>query len=308
MKIKFSKITFLILIFFAISFSAKAAPDFKLIYVIQEGDTLSEVANNYDISVDKLRKVNNIVEGKFIKTGDELVIPIKDNKNTKNQEKKEKLFSDKRDDKAESFSFDKNSTYSVRVNNNQKPLEVDIPLTQLITYHVSLGDTLYDLARDFNTSTGVIMALNDLENSIIRAGDKLKVPINNLTQREVLSKTITNKELELLARVIFGEARGEPYIGQIAVGAVVINRVVSSYFPDDFRSVIYQSGQFSAVADGQINLTPNQTAYRAAREALNGKDPTRGALYYYNPRTAKNKWWFDTREPLVTIGEHVFAK
>lgn len=306
MKNKFILISLLIIILtISMNTSIKAAPDFKLIYVIQAGDTLSEVAEKYNISVDELKEVNNIKKGRIIKAGEELIIPKKEEKN---KQKNVKLFSEKINSDKKLFSFDNNSTYSIRVNDNQQKIDVDIPPSQLITYHVSLGDTLYELARDFNTSTGVIMALNNLENSIIRAGDNLKVPINNLTEREVLSKTITNKELELLARVIFGEARGEPYIGQIAVGAVVINRVVSSYFPDDFRSVIYQSGQFSAVADGQINLRPNRKAYRAAREALNGKDPTRGALYYYNPRIAKNKWWFETREPLVTIGEHVFAR
>lgn len=306
MKNKFIIISllFIVISILSINMSVKAAPDFKLIYVIQTGDTLSEVADKYNVSIDKLKEVNDIKKGKIIKAGEELIIPKKESE----KNKKPKLFSNKIKSDNESFSFDNNSTYSIRVNDNKQKIDVDIPSSQLITYHVSLGDTLYELARDFNTSTGVIMALNNLENSIIRAGDNLKVPINNLTEREVLSKTITNKELELLARVIFGEARGEPYIGQVAVGAVVINRVVSSYFPDDFRSVIYQSGQFSAVADGQINLKPNRTAYRAAREALNGKDPTRGAMYYYNPRIAKNKWWFDTREPLVTIGEHVFAK
>ena len=306
MKNKFIIISllFIVISILSINISVKAAPDFKLIYVIQTGDTLSEVADKYNVSIDKLKEVNDIKKGKIIKAGEELIIPKKESE----KNKKPKLFSNKIKSDNESFSFDNNSTYSIRVNDNIQKIDVDIPSSQLITYHVSLGDTLYELARDFNTCTGVIMALNYLENSIIRAGDNLKVPINNLTEREVLSKTITNKELELLARVIFGEARGEPYIGQVAVGAVVINRVVSSYFPDDFRSVIYQSGQFSAVADGQINLKPNRTAYRAAREALNGKDPTRGAMYYYNPRIAKNKWWFDTREPLVTIGEHVFAK
>ena len=307
MKSKFILVSlFIIISIISINISIKAAPDFKLIYVIQTGDTLSEVAEKYNISIDRLKEVNDIKKEKIIKAGEELIIPKR--KNEKEEKEAPKLFSEKIETKTKSFSFDNNSTYSIRINDNKQKIEVNIPPSQLITYHVSLGDTLYELAGDFNTSTGVIMALNNLENSIIRAGDNLKVPINNLTEREVLSKTITNKELELLARVIFGEARGEPYIGQIAVGAVVINRVVSSYFPDDFRSVIYQSGQFSAVADGQINLSPNRTAYRAAREALNGKDPTRGALYYYNPRIAKNKWWFETREPLVTIGEHVFAK
>ena len=122
-----------------------------------------------------------------------------------------------------------------------------------------------------------------------------------------MAKTITDEEFELLARVIHGEARGEPFIGQVAVGAVVINRVLDPYFPNTIREVIYQSNQFSCVNDGQINLKPNSSAYKAAREALNGTDPTMGSLYFYNPRTAKFQWWFETRRKTVTIGNHVFT-
>jgi N-acetylmuramoyl-L-alanine amidase len=152
------------------------------------------------------------------------------------------------------------------------------------------------------------MALNNMDKSIIRVGEKIKLPIDKLSPEQVIAKTIKPRDVELLARAIFGESRGEPFIGQVAVGSVVINRVLSDYFPDTFYDVIYQSGQFSAVSDGQINLSPNQTAFRAAREAIGGKDPTMGALYYYNPKIAANKWWFSTRKLLVTIGDHVFAK
>ncbi len=283
------------------------ASNFKLIYVVQEGDTLSEIAHNYDISVEELKKVNDIAKNTWIKVGDELVIPkSKNEKENKTLDKK--LFSKDLNSKDDFLSFDKNSTYSIRVNDNRELPEVNIPSSQIVTYHVGVGDTLYDLARDFNTSIGVIMALNNMENSIIRNGDDLRLPINNLSSREVITKTINDKDIELLARIIFAEARGEPFMGQVAVGAVVINRVLSSYFPDDFYEVIYQSRQFSAVSDGQINLTPNNTAYKAAKEALKGKDPTMGALYYYNPKIAENKWWFATRKQIVTIGDHVFAR
>ena len=97
-------------------------------------------------------------------------------------------------------------------------------------------------------------------------------------------------------------------MGQVAVGAVIINRVLSHEFPDNIRDVVYQRRQFTAVADGQINYTPNNTAYRAAREALNGIDPTMGSLYYYNPKTAENTRWHSTRKFVVSIGAHVFAK
>lgn len=113
-------------------------------------------------------------------------------------------------------------------------------------------------------------------------------------------------DVELLARLIHGEARGEPYVGMVAVGAVVLNRVKSSKFPNTIAGVIYQSGAFDAVADGQINLTPGEQSRRAARDALNGWDPTGGCLYYYNPATATSKWIW-TREVRLNIGEHSFA-
>lgn len=113
-------------------------------------------------------------------------------------------------------------------------------------------------------------------------------------------------DVELLARLIHGEARGEPYVGMVAVGAVVLNRVRSSRFPNTIAGVIYQAGAFDAVADGQINLTPNEQCRRAARDALNGWDPTGGCLYYYNPSTATSKWIW-TREVRLNIGAHSFA-
>lgn len=113
-------------------------------------------------------------------------------------------------------------------------------------------------------------------------------------------------DVELLARLIHGEARGEPYVGMVAVGAVVLNRVRSSRFPNTIAGVIYQAGAFDAVADGQINLEPNEQSRRAARDALNGWDPTGGCLYYYNPATATSKWIW-TREVRLNIGDHSFA-
>ncbi len=119
--------------------------------------------------------------------------------------------------------------------------------------------------------------------------------------------TSTNKDLNLLAHLIYGEARGEPYVGQVAVGAVVINRTRDSRFPKTIAGVIYQPGAFTAVADGQINLQPDATAYKAARDALNGWDPTYGCIYYYNPATATSKWIW-SRPVIVRIGKHNFCK
>ncbi len=115
-----------------------------------------------------------------------------------------------------------------------------------------------------------------------------------------------NANIELLARVINGEARGEPYEGQVAVGAVVLNRVDHPSFPNSISGVVYQKGAFTAVDDGQINAAMYASSRRAARDALNGWDPTGGAIYYYNPQTATNQW-IRTREIICSIGQHVFC-
>ena len=120
------------------------------------------------------------------------------------------------------------------------------------------------------------------------------------------SSTYSDADINLLARLIYGEARGESYVGQVAVGAVVLNRIKSASFPNTMSGVIYQSYAFTAVDDGQINLTPNATARKAAMDAINGWDPSYGALYYYNPATATSQWIF-SRKTTVTIGNHVFA-
>jgi len=116
-------------------------------------------------------------------------------------------------------------------------------------------------------------------------------------------------DIQLMARAINGEARGEPYEGQVAVGAVILNRVKSSQFPNTVAGVIYQSGAFTAVSDGQINqpIAQYSTVYKAAQDAKNGWDPTGGCIYYFNPATATNKWIWS--RPLVkTIGKHRFCK
>ncbi len=120
------------------------------------------------------------------------------------------------------------------------------------------------------------------------------------------SSSYTSQDLYLLAKCVHAEARGEPYVGQVAVAAVILNRVDSPEFPNTISGVIYQPWAFTAVNDGQINLEPNDSAYSAAKDALNGWDPTYGCLYYYNPKTATSEWIW-SRTPVVTIGEHVFA-
>lgn len=127
-----------------------------------------------------------------------------------------------------------------------------------------------------------------------------------LTSGTVAASTYKEKEIELLARLVNGEARGEPYIGQVAVAAVVLNRVKHNAFPNTISGVIFQTGAFDAVWDGQFDLEPTASCLRAARDAMNGWDPTGGCIYYYNPVTATNQW-IRTRTVQLSIGKHAFA-
>ena len=135
----------------------------------------------------------------------------------------------------------------------------------------------------------------------------LGMTLSSSTSSSGGSSSNASGDLYLLARVVYGEARGEPYKGQVAVAAIVLNRVKSSSFPNSLSGVVYQSGAFSIVADGQINLAPNQTAINAARDAMNGWDPTNGCIYYFNPAKTSNQW-MHSRPKVVTIGSHVFCK
>ena len=134
--------------------------------------------------------------------------------------------------------------------------------------------------------------------------------INKLPKEEVQAASGgSSSDIQLLARAINGEARGEPYEGQVAIGAVILNRVKDSRFPNTIAGVIYQSGAFTAVSDGQINqaMEDEATVMKAARDAMNGWDPTDGAVYYFNPATATNKWIW-SRPLIKTIGKHRFCK
>ena len=129
--------------------------------------------------------------------------------------------------------------------------------------------------------------------------------VNNVS----IAKSTNTSDIQLMARAINGEARGEPYEGQVAVGAVILNRVKDSRFPNSISGVIYEPGAFTAVSDGQINvaISEDSTVYKAAQDAMNGWDPTGGCVYYFNPSTATNKWIW-SRPLIKTIGKHRFCK
>lgn len=146
--------------------------------------------------------------------------------------------------------------------------------------------------------------LNEIDRTLAKYGLKIIPPQTAKISRGWNS---SRDDVYLLAKAIHAEARGESYEGQVAVGAVILNRVRSSQFPNSVYGVVYQSRQFDAVYDGQINLQPSQTALNAAQDALRGWDPSYGSLFYYNPRYIKDRWIL-SRPIVKTIGNHVFAK
>ena len=151
--------------------------------------------------------------------------------------------------------------------------------------------------RDYGlTADGIVGA---------RTEKALKITLTGKSSRA--KNTVSSANLDLLAKCVYAEARGEPYTGQVAIAAVVLNRVKSPSFPNTVSGVIYQKNAFTCVSDGQINLTPNASAYSAAKDALNGWDPTNGCLYYYNPATATSKWIWSLKVELK-IGKHSFAR
>lgn len=169
-------------------------------------------------------------------------------------------------------------------------------------YIVQPGDTLSEIALEYNLDWRYLAQFNDIKDPTrMRAGMKLRIP------SKVYVVDFTPEERDLLARLIHAEARGEPLEGQIAVGAVVINRVKSDKFPDTITEVIYQKGQFSPIALGTMPKVPQESAVEAAERALAGEDPTGGALFFYNLKTTAAPEFWKTRPVIKQIGNHNFA-
>ena len=169
-------------------------------------------------------------------------------------------------------------------------------------YIVQPGDTLSEIASEYNLDWRYLAQFNDIKDPTrMRAGMKLRIP------SKVYVVDFTPEERDLLARLIHAEARGEPLKGQIAVGAVVINRVKSDKFPNTITEVIYQKGQFSPIALGTMPKVPHESAGEAAERALAGEDPAGGALFFYNPKTTAAPEFWKTRPVIKQIGNHNFA-
>lgn len=172
-------------------------------------------------------------------------------------------------------------------------------------YKVKKGDNLTSVAKKLGTSVTALKTANGLKSNTIYPGQSLRTPAVSVPSRSQ-TLSISNEDLNWLARAVYGEARGESYQGQVAVAAVILNRVKSGEFPNTVKGVIFEPLAFTCVADKQIYLEPNATAIKAAREAINGADPSGGALYYWNPVKATSKWVW-SRPIIKRIGNHVFA-
>lgn len=162
---------------------------------------------------------------------------------------------------------------------------------------------LYDGQLDGKYGPGTVSSVLDFQKEYGAYPDGVVGPA---TWRQLRKYTLSKPEMEIMAKIIYSEARGESYKGQVAVGAVVMNRIQSDEFPNTIQGVVFQKNAFTAVMDGQYGMEPNRTAYMAALDAVRGWDPTGNSHYYFNPKTATSKWIW-TRTPTLQIGRHTFA-
>lgn len=179
-----------------------------------------------------------------------------------------------------------------------------------LAYSVKPGDTLSQIAKDKNVSLYDLIKLNPRveDPNLIYPGDVIKTTSDIANPPEVSRPTYDANDLDVLSRIIEAEAGGEPYQGKIAVGQVILNRVVSTEFPNSIKSVVYQSGQFSPVMNGSINNKASDDSIRAAKEVLSAYVPDpKGILYFYDPKYTSDSW-IRTRDVVEVIGNQIFSK
>lgn len=167
----------------------------------------------------------------------------------------------------------------------------------------TFGQSTYDAVIKFQKANGLTADGAIGPQTRAALGMPVKTPQTTVPASRGVSRS---DDIHLLARTIHAESKGEPYVGQVAVGAVILNRMRHPSFPNTMAGVVYQPCAFEPVKNGAINEAPSDSAYNAARDALNGWDPTGGAIYFWNPATATSQWIW-SRKITLTIGEHVYA-
>lgn len=257
--------------------------------VVQRGETLWALAQTYCTTVDELVKLNQGKSANQIRAGEPLWVP---------------------------------NGKAVKGANSPRSSESQQSESKIITYEIFVNQ---DTPLIDNSSESTLGAKADAQKPVapkpvapkpVAQKQVVQKPVSAQkseptgTETQVLSRSlgrlVSKEDVELLTRVIYGEARGEDFEGQVAVGAVVLNRLKDPRFPKSLRAIVYQSGAFTAVDDRQIHLDPDEKAYKAAEAALSGVDPTNGAIYYYNPRIATDNW-IKTRTVIKRIGNHTFS-
>ncbi|HEY8910838.1 MAG TPA: cell wall hydrolase [Desulfosporosinus sp.] len=286
--------------------------------IVQPGETLWALAQRYHTTVDEIVKINQAKSPDQISVGEVLWIPtgnseakaenpvIEDVKNYLGDNTKPATVTDGNSVKsswwvtilrsvpvfAAVFKQGSNAPHS----SGPQQSDAKIP-----TYEIFVNQDTPSIDKSTESSP-------DDQDDAQKPETQKTVPIGSDSQvlSRSLGRLVSKEDVELLTRVIYGEARGENFEGQVAVGAVVINRLKDPRFPKTMRAIIYQSGAFTAVDDKQIHLNPDDQAYKAAEAALSGLDPTNGAIYYYNPRIATDRW-IKTRPVIKRIGNHTFS-
>jgi len=241
--------------------------------VLQHGETLWGLAKSHNTTVEEIVKLNKVKSPNNIREGQSLWIP---NANAVMKAKPQ-------------------NNEGVIVSNNTVNPSPTIPTYEILVNNATSEPPFINtLPGDINSvkkTASLITTTQETENQILSRS---------------LGRLVSKADVEILTRVIHGEARGEDFEGQVAVGAVVLNRLKDPRFPKTMRGVVYQSGAFSAVDDKQIQLDPNDQSYKAAEAALSGVDPTNGALFYFNPRIATDNW-IKSRAVIKRIGNHTFS-
>lgn len=275
--------------------------DGKIKIVVQRGETLWALAQSYQTTVDEIVKLNKVKSPDNIREGQSLWVPSR-----VLEEKSEKI----EDIMVTDYTIDPSQSWWVNAL-RRRIVQVESIYSQasslklqksiIPTFEIFVNRETPQVDPPSNALPGVI------EN--VQKVAALKPPSIG-TESQVLSRSlgrlVSKEDVELLTRVIHGEARGENFEGQVAVGAVVLNRLKDPRFPKTIRAVVYQAGAFTAVDDKQIHLDPNNQSYKAAEAALAGQDPTNGALFYFNPSTATDRW-IKSRAVVKQIGNHTFS-